>query len=152
MPEIIEQVHPHLNGLSFAFVRRSSGFSMGMGVAERRLPAMPARQLFTSRLSGRPNVRVNRFLLTGTLDYGFRLNQPILVKVANHSDGTNVVTDDFSSTYGTGDTTTAAIQDYKLSLAESFEILLEDKESLGSALQRELTRLMAYVSQVDDAS
>lgn len=152
MPEIIEHVHPHMNGLSFAFVRRTSGFAMGMGVAERRFPAMPARQLFTSRLSERPNVRVNRFLLTGTLGYGFSLSQPVLVKVASHSDGTNVVTDDFSSTYGTGDTTNSAIRDYKLSLAESFEILLEDRESLGSALQSELTRLMAYVSQVDDAT
>jgi len=105
-----------------------------------------------SRTSTGSTGRVSWHTLEGALDYGFQLRQPVLLKVTTYPDGTNIATDDFSSTYGAGETGFAAIHDYQQSLAESFEILVEDRESLAPNLRNELDRLMAYVSRMTDAS
>lgn len=83
--------------------------------------------------------------LDGPLDYGFRLRTPMIVKLTHHPDGTIVVTDSVSTAYGAGETTSEALQDYRQTLAETFEMFLADEALIGPPLRDELTRLKALI-------
>lgn len=72
---------------------------------------------------------------------------PIIVDVSDvDGDGIYVVSDRFSTVFGSGETPQAAIADYADQLFVTFEGLTDEEASLGGALRKELDSLRQYVA------
>lgn len=106
---------------------------------------------FITFLSGPTNAPLDTervFALLGSENGKYILREPITLEVtdADH-DGIYVVSDEFSTSYGCGDSRASAIHDYSSNLFADFEELEEDEEMLGVALQRELEALRLYIAR-----
>lgn len=79
-------------------------------------------------------------------DGRFRVTRPITVDVSDADrDGVYVVSDRFSTVFGSGETPRAAIADYEDQLFLTFEELEDEEASLGGALRKELGSLRQHV-------
>jgi hypothetical protein len=79
-------------------------------------------------------------------DGQFTLNGPIAIQVSDaDQDGVFVVTDNFSTVFGSGETPAEAKQDYANNLFAFFEELQEKEDALGSGMKQELGALRRQV-------
>jgi len=77
---------------------------------------------------------------------GMSLKAPIVVTVSDlDKDGVYVAGDEFSTAYGTGDTSASAVENYIQMLRFHVEDLVKDQEVLGEHFQDELRRVGEYV-------
>lgn len=79
-------------------------------------------------------------------DGRYILRRPVTLNVSDaDQDGIYVVTDDFSTVYGSGNSPAEAIDDYGMNLFTEYDEFEKDEEILGVSLQRELASLRQHI-------
>jgi predicted RNase H-like HicB family nuclease len=79
-------------------------------------------------------------------DGKFTLNEPIGIQVSDaDQDGVFVVTDNFSTVFGSGETPAEAKQNYASNLFAYFDELQEEEDALSLGMKQELKALRRHV-------
>lgn len=158
LPELSTSQFPKSGMLLFAMVRTHSAAVNPVLLGSTHESVMAMRIRFAAKAEDWKNPQMNVhdipvdtdrvLVLLSSPDGMYALREPVAVRVSDADrDGIYVVTDEFSSTYGAGDTPSKAIQDYSESLFYEFEDLQENEDALGVALQRELASLRRYIDR-----
>jgi hypothetical protein len=88
------------------------------------------------------------FALPSSRDGRYRVRPDTIVLKIEHDDGVYVVSDGFSTVYGTGSDVQEAVDDYADELYAYFDKLERREAALARGLRDELTTLRRYVQAV----
>jgi hypothetical protein len=86
--------------------------------------------------------------LLGPLADGYRLIKPLLVKIEPGDDGDCLVSDDLFGVYGSGNSESKALADYRLSLVEYFD-LVAARAGTNEANRALFSTLESFVQAAD---
>jgi hypothetical protein len=79
-----------------------------------------------------PAEDLKHFLLFGPLVSGLQLSRPLLVTSEQDEDGLYIVADDVFGVYGDGESEQEALEDYKVSLVDFYELASQDDDTAHS--------------------
>ena len=87
-------------------------------------------------------------VLCGRLAPGWRLRCPLEIRIETEEDGTYIASDDVFAVYGNGESRQKAIEDYKLSLIDYYQLLADRAREDAPTLEL-FRRLQGYMEAVD---